>query len=318
MPRKNMDEIPRGVSFLQDALAERLGRPAAIRAPKNDPSQWYLFDPCFSAIQRGIGSSSRDYRSGIHIMDNEIRFYNAHSRSSAKLLRANLLQRPEALLNAAEKTLHLRRHHLLYFSSRSRSRKAVGKSWEDTVRVIESAIWKEFKAQLEKNPRGLVLDMFPELPSAGKIGTGEAVRGSDFCLVLAGYHRIEYAKSDEAAAARAFQVIDAAWHLFACLYPWDSPKRRDASLRRAMLSKPGLLECEYSKIANVSDSECDSLDVQAAHIVPHAHGGSDRYWNGMWLCAKHHRMTEGRVAGSRSRSNPLDLQVRMISPMNDL
>jgi hypothetical protein len=112
MPMPNMDEIPRGVSSIHVALTERLGRPAAIRAPKNDSSQYYLFDPCFSAIQRGIGSSSRDYRSGIHIMDGEIRFYNVHSRSSAKLLRANLLQRPEALLNAAEKTLHLRRHHV--------------------------------------------------------------------------------------------------------------------------------------------------------------------------------------------------------------
>lgn len=120
---KNMDEIPRGVSFLQDALAERLGRPAAIRAPKNDSSQWYLFDPCFSALQRGMGSSSRDYRSGIHIMDNEIRFYNVHCRPSAKLLRTNLLQRPEALLNAAEKTLHLRRHHLLYFRRDQKARK---------------------------------------------------------------------------------------------------------------------------------------------------------------------------------------------------
>ncbi|MFN9941406.1 MAG: hypothetical protein ACK56I_18195, partial [bacterium] len=100
-------------------------------------------------------------------MDGKIRFYNVHSRSSAKLLRANLLQRPEALLNAAEKTLHLRRHHLLYFSSRSKSRKAAGKRWEDFVKIIESSIWKEFKAELEKNPRGLVLDMFPELPSAG-------------------------------------------------------------------------------------------------------------------------------------------------------
>lgn len=85
-----------------------------------------------------------------------------------------------------------------------------------------------------------------------------------------------------------------------------------------MLSKPGLLECEYSKIENISHCECDGSEVQAAHIVPHAQGGSDRYWNGMWLCAKHHRMTEGRVAGSRSRSNPGDLQVRLIAPLNDL
>jgi hypothetical protein len=69
---------PRGVAFLKDALAERLGRPAAIRVAKSRPSEWYIFDPCFSVIQRGVGSSNRGYRSGIQICNREICFYNVH------------------------------------------------------------------------------------------------------------------------------------------------------------------------------------------------------------------------------------------------
>jgi 5-methylcytosine-specific restriction endonuclease McrA len=306
------------VVFLQEALAERMGRPAAIRVVKGNTSKWYISDPSFSVIQRGTGSNPRGYRSGIFVDNDEIGFHNVHSRTPALLLRKNLLQRPEALLFASERTRHLRGYHYLHFSSRIASRTSCGKKWADTVRIIETSSWDEFKQQISMDPCALVRDMFPELSSAGKIGTGVPVRGSDFYLLLAEYRKIEFAKSDEVAARRASEVIDAAWNLFACLYPWDAPRARDASLRRAMLSKPGLLDCEYKKIANSDCSDCDGSAVQAAHIVPHARGGSDRYWNGMWLCSKHHQMTEGRVTGSRSRVNPVELNVRLIGYARDL
>lgn len=295
-----------------------MGRPAAIRVVKGNPSQWYIFDPAFSVLQRGVGSNPRGYRSGIFVDNHDISFYNVHSRTPAMLLRRNLLQQPEALLVAAERSRHLRASHYLHFSSRAMSRGTEQKNWSDTVRVIESSSWSEFKRSISADPCSLIRDMFPDLPSAGRVGTGVPVRGSDFCLLLADCRMIESAESSEVSADRAGDVVDAAWHLFACLYPWDSPKVRDATLRRAMLSMPGLLDCEYKKIANSDQSECDGSSVQAAHIVPHARGGSDRYWNGIWLCSKHHRMTEGRVAGSRSRANPVDLSVRLVLPPRDL
>jgi 5-methylcytosine-specific restriction endonuclease McrA len=307
-------EIPRGVAFLQEALAERLGRPASVRPVKGSPKQWYVFDPCFSVLQRGIGSNSRGYRSGIFVDVDEICFLNVHSRAPAKLLRANLGREPEAILRAAEGSLGLRQYHYLHYSSRIASRRTGAKKWSDTIKVIESASWREFQRELAEDLSGLVRDMFPELPSAGKIGSGEPVRGSDFRLFLADYHRIELAKTDELAASRAANVVNAAWHLFACLYPWDSPRLRDSSLRRALLSKPGPLACEYQKILGAGDSACDGDGVQAAHVIPHSRGGSDRYWNGLWLCAKHHLMTEGRIAGGRSRSDPFQLDVRLIAP----
>ncbi|MEO0348835.1 MAG: HNH endonuclease signature motif containing protein [Cyanobacteria bacterium P01_A01_bin.15] len=304
---------PRGVNFIKDALAERLGRPAATRVAKSNPSEWYIFDPCFAVIQRGMGSDSKGYRSGIQINSEDISFFNVHSRTPAKLLRTNLKQRPEALINAAEGCLHLRDYHYLHYSSRKISCQTGAKKWIDTVRKIESSNWKVFKRELESELNGIVYDLFPELPSVGKAGTGESVRGSDFCLLLADYHRIEFAKTDEIAAQRATEVIDAAWHLFSCLYPWESPKKRDASLRRAMLSNPGLCNCEYDQIVGAPKLSCDGLSVEAAHIIPYARGGSDRSWNGIWLCKKHHRITEGRLAGYRDRSDLSRVQVRFLT-----
>ena len=303
-------EEPRGVTFIKDALAERLGRPAATRGAKGKRSEWYVFDPCFSVIQRGAGSSSRGYRSGIQIVNGDISFYNVHSRTPARLLRTNLKQRPEAIINAAERCVHLRNDHYLHFSSRKKSRQTGGKRWADTVRIIESLEWNDFRQEIEDDLNGIVKDLFPELPSSGKAGTGEAVRGSDFCLLLADYNQIEFAVSDGLAEKRAAEVIDAAWHLFSCLYPWESPKKRDASLRRAMLSSPGLCECEYWRIAGVPASNCDGAAVEAAHIMPYARGGSDRAWNGIWLCPKHHRATEGKLSGRRSGRELSDVRVK--------
>jgi len=303
-------EEPRGVTFIKDALAERLGRPAASRMAKSNPSEWYIFDPCFAVIQRGVGNSNRGYRSGIQVSNADISFYNVHSRTPAKLLKKNLKQCPEAIVNAAEGCLHLRDYHYLHFSSRKISRQTGARRWADTVRVIESPTWKDFRRELESDLNGIVKDLFPKLPSAGRVGTGDAIRGSDFCLFLADYHQIEFAKTDEIAAKRATEFVDAVWHLFSCLYPWESPRKRDASLRRAMLSKPGLCDCEYDQIMGAPQSHCDNSAVEAAHIVPYARGGSDRAWNGVWLCSKHHKITEGRLSGCRDRSDLTRVQVR--------
>jgi 5-methylcytosine-specific restriction endonuclease McrA len=251
------------------------------------------------------------------INSENISFYNVHSRTPARLLRTNLKQRPEAIINAAEGCLHLRRHNYLHYSSRKISRQTGAKKWADTIRVVESPTWKDFKRELESDLSGIVNDLFPELSSAGKVGTGEAVRGSDFCLLLADYQRIELAETDGIAAQRAAEVIDAAWHLFSCLYPWESPKKRDASLRRAMLSNPGLWNCEYNQIMGAPKSNCDGSSVEAAHIVPYARGGSDRSWNGVWLCAKHHRMTEGRLSGCRDRLDLSRVKLRFLARESD-
>lgn len=62
---------------------------------------------------------------------------------------------------------------------------------------------------MESNQRYLAFDKMPELPGAGKIATGEAVRGCACCLLLANDYRIECVKTDGDSAARASQVVSA-------------------------------------------------------------------------------------------------------------
>jgi len=65
--------------------------------------------------------------------------------------------------------------------------------------------------------------------------------------------------------------------------------------------------CEFRKIRGTEKSlieeDCpDDDNLQAAHIKPHATGGSDEPENGLWLCAYHHRVTEGHLKGRRDAS----------------
>ncbi len=85
-----------------------------------------------------------------------------------------------------------------------------------------------------------------------------------------------------------------------------------------MLSKPGLCGCEYDQIIDAPQSDCDGSAVEAAHIIPYARGGSDRAWNGVWLCSKHHKMTEGRLSGCRDRSDLMSVQVRFTAHEGNL
>ena len=45
-------------------------------------------------------------------------------------------------------------------------------------------------------------------------------------------------------------------------------KKRDASLRRAILSSPGLCDCEHEQIAGVPKTEGDGTAVEAAISFP--------------------------------------------------
>lgn len=61
-------------------------------------------------------------------------------------------------------------------------------------------------------------------------------------------------------------------------------------------------KCEFRSIQGSSQEMFDAEGsgvVQAAHIKPHSKGGSDKLTNGLWLCEKHHRMTEGKLTCSR-------------------
>jgi len=61
-------------------------------------------------------------------------------------------------------------------------------------------------------------------------------------------------------------------------------------------------KCEIRKIKNLPKSVIGtpcSGQVEGVHITPYKDGGSDKLQNGVWLCNAHHRLTEGKLAGSR-------------------
>ena len=94
------------------------------------------------------------------------------------------------------------------------------------------------------------------------------------------------------------------------LYPSKPLFKRDASLYRSMQKIER--KCEFCAIQGlpqeILDAECDGI-VQAAHIKPHHKGGSDKLTNGLWLCERHHRMTEGKLTGSRDLEH-IDVKYR--------
>ena len=94
------------------------------------------------------------------------------------------------------------------------------------------------------------------------------------------------------------------------LYPSKPLFKRDASLNRSMQKIER--KCEFRAIQGlpqeILDAGCDGI-VQAAHIKPHHKGGSDKLTNGLWLCEKHHRMTEGKLTGSRDLEH-IDVKYR--------
>jgi hypothetical protein len=304
---------PQSVRLLREALSERLGRPAASRGAKGRRDYWIVSDPCFAIIQRGLGNEQRGYRSGILVDDGNIYFYNVHARTPAKMLRTNLMRRPEALVLAAEGTREMRSYHYLHYGSRKRSRLTGGRTWMDVIEVIEDDDWLAFEHRLRNDGESIVRDLFPELPSMGRRGTGTAVRGSDFSLLLAESWVLDRVPSEAIGFERATIIIDAAWNLFACFYPWEPAQQRDADLRRSLVAAIGKGTCEYHHIAKAPRSTCDGTSVQAAHIIPYARGGSDRPWNGLWLCSKHHLATEGKLTGSRDHRDLQRILVRFVS-----
>lgn len=238
-----------------------------------------------------------------------ISFYNVHSRTQAKIFRENLIENPIALSLAALESRPFRSFNNLTFSSRILAQETGGNKSRNCLRTIDGGNNEAFVRYLEQEGAAIALDLFPNLPNAGRRGTGEAVRGNDFDLLLAETKKFDTKWSDAVCERRATTIVKAAWNLFSCLYPWQPAQRRDADLRRAMKSAVGVRACEFRKIIAGPRSACDGT-IQAAHIKPYARGGTDRAWNGVWLCKKHHKATEGRLRGRRVASNLRRVSIR--------
>jgi hypothetical protein len=288
---KARTESPRIVRWVSDAVSGHLGRPAQVRAEKNG-RHWFINDPTFTYLQAGLKTGVTDYRAGFCVESepDAISFDMVHTPTLAKLFRSNITF--ESILCVLDATHQHRRFNYLVYSSRQQA-----KIGGNNVR-IEHIRYQDFRSQLivRNEQIDFVRDLFPVLPNQGK-GLGKARKaGHNFFLLLANK------ATSLARKATVTQIIETAWPLFMSLYPKQSPRKRDAILA-VKLRTAGIVQvCEFSQIKGrtvlkIGDA-CEG-HIEGAHIKPDALGGSDDPSNGLWLCQRHHRATEGLLRGKR-------------------
>jgi hypothetical protein len=294
MSRKNPVQAENDfVLMFQAALSRKLGRPAAARKVKNY-NEWWITDPVFSFIQRGMQKGVTGYRAGFHYNSetDELSFYLVHSRLMATFLKSNITT--EILVQVIDQTWRFRDTNYLYWSSR------VAKNQVDSqgIMTIQSLNLKLCKSQIRQfdKQHGLANDLFPI--HRRKDGKKAIYEGNDF-FVLLGENCITLSQQEIA------ELLDSSWQLFCCLYPTEPLERRAAALARSLRSAKISRECEYVTILGLPNARTIAKrcagQIQGAHIKPHAFGGSDKAENGLWLCEHHHRATEGKLQGTRGK-----------------
>ena len=297
MSRKNPhDEPPPFVIHFQSVLENKLGRLASIRQVKNS-NNWWITDPVFSFIQRGLQKGMTGYRVGFFYDSKEdvLAFYLVHSKVMAQIFKTNI--QLETLITTIRKTREFREFEHIVWSSRY-AKKALNNGHEllvfeagDLNTQIRGLRQFEMDHEFQK-------DLFP--PTVGKSGQKAIAKGNDFYLLLA-------EKCSKLPKKRLPVLLEASWNLFCTLYPTEPVEKRSAALARRLISAKIPQMCEYQKISGIPNTRVISKqcvgEVQGAHIKPHAFGGSDQTINGLWLCQYHHRATEGRLSGTRESVN---------------
>src|SRR5258708_7558563 len=110
-------ELPAVVIHLADATSERLGRPAHCRKVRSR-EEWYVYDPVFSFVQRGMRKGQTGYRLGykIDLVCREVSFVLVHSPVIARLFKHNLVL--SSMIAVLRSTEEFRQLHWVYRSSR--------------------------------------------------------------------------------------------------------------------------------------------------------------------------------------------------------
>jgi hypothetical protein len=293
--------LPDSVLNLTDVVSEKLGRPARCRKVLNR-KEWYIHDPVFSFVQRGMRKGWSGYRVGYKINPSrgEVSFVLVHSPVVAQLFKRNLVF--SSLIDVIRSSASYRRTHWLYRSSR----RAIGSGVDDDGARIEADSVDDFIGELTEFDRvyGFVKDMFPKRTNT-KSGIGSApVAGNTFYLVLADRPEMLNSRS------KLKKLVDQTWPLFLCMYPIQPVEGRSASLARNLRVRGIPKLCEFESIQLPSGVDISPLcrgELQGAHIKPDMFGGSDRPENGLWLCEYHHRATEGKLVGRRDE-NRIDVR----------
>jgi len=269
-----MIKPPEMVTAIIEAVSEKLGREAIFRKV-NNREEYFILDLAFSYFQKADRNRRNDYRSGylylVHRGKNRLLFALAHTPIMSSFFKNNFDY--ETFRAIIANTAKYRDENYLRFS-----RKGI----KEEIRTPNLEV---FLNQLDElNTSGFTKTVF------GKSKVGKTGIGNIFGLCLA---------SDFNQEAIG-EIIQNSWDLFLWLYPSKPIFKRNASLNRSLQRIDS--ECEFKKIKNlpkvVKGTPCYG-QAEAAHIKSHKDGGSDKLQNGVWLCNFHHRLTEGKLDGSR-------------------
>jgi hypothetical protein len=269
-----MIKPPEIVTAIVETVSEKLGREAIFRRV-NNREEYFILDLAFSYFQKADRNRRNDYRSGyLYIVNkekNRLLFALAHTPIMSSFFKNNFDY--ETFRAIIANTAKYRDENYLRFS-----RKGIKEE-------IRSPNLEVFLNRLDELETSRFIKTVFSKSKVGKTGVGNI-----FGICLA---------SDFNQEAIG-EIIQNSWDLFLWLYPSKPVFKRNAFLNRSMQSIDS--KCEIGKIKNlpkvVTEIPC-SGQVEGAHITPYKDGGSDKLQNGVWLCNAHHRLTEGKLDGSR-------------------
>ena len=269
-----MINTPDIVNDIVSAVSDKLGR-EAISRKVNNREEYFVLDLAFSYFQKADRNRRNDYRSGYLFFEkdglNYLLFVLAHTPIMTSFFKKNFDY--EVFKSIIKDTASYRDEHLLRFKK------------DGINERIKKTNIQEFLHELDEiEINGFTRSVF------GKDTKGKTGIGNIFVLSLGrGFSKIDVS-----------EIIAKSWYLFLWLYPSKPVFTRNAALNRSL--KKVEAQCEIGKIKNIPKNILSSVcsgQIEAAHIKPHKQGGSDRLSNGIWLCNNHHRITEGKLEGSR-------------------
>ncbi|MBN8836084.1 MAG: HNH endonuclease [Sphingobacteriia bacterium] len=261
---------------LQESVSSKLGRESTIRKVKNR-EEYFIIDLAFSYFQKANRNRQTGYRSGYLYFKtrsnkNCLFFYVTHTSIMFSFLQNNFSYASfrQIVINTAK----YRNEHFLEY---------------------------KFKGQKESISEQEINTFLKLIDKIEESGFAKSLFSKNNSSVFGLGNIFSFAIADNFKENDIDGIIDLTWELFMWLYPSKPLFKRDASLNRSL--KKIEKQCEIIAIKKLPKkiliTPCNG-QIEGAHIKPHQFGGSDKLENGLWLCNKHHKMTEGKIVGKRS------------------
>lgn len=271
-----MTSHPKIVDKISQAVSIKLGREATARKVKS-LDQYFILDLAFSYFQKADRNRRNDYRSGYLLFKNKegknyLLFAVAHTPIMFSFLHNNFDY--ASLKQIVIDTAKFRDENFLMFKNKKEKQLIAEKDLNNFLNAIDKIEEKGFAKTIFSK------DNSPEKGIRNVFSFGIA---RDF-----NENEVE-------------EIINLSWNLFLWLYPSKPLFNRDASLNRNLQKIER--KCEIKAIKNLPENilatPCEE-QIQGAHIKPYKLSGNDKLENGLWLCNKHHSLTEGKISGQRT------------------